>query len=229
MLFDALGTLVELEPPVPRLREELSRQARLEVSEAEAERALAAEISYYRAHLGEGHDAESLARLRRKCTEVLREALPERAHATELEPLQTILLDALRFRAFPDAAAAIAAMRRLGARVGVVSNWDISLEQVLRRVGLAPALEGVITSAGAGARKPDPRIFARALELLGAQAARTVHVGDSLAEDVAGARAAGISPILLRRDGAPGPPGVTTIANLELLGGALAVPPASQS
>ena len=98
----------------------------------------------------------------------------------------------------------------------VVSNWDVSLAEVLERVGLAPLLDGVVTSAAVGAAKPDPAIFAHALALAGVPAARARHVGDSLDEDVAGARAAGIEPVLLRRDGGPRPGrGVRTIAGLS--------------
>ena len=49
-----------------------------------------------------------------------------------------------------------------------------------------------------------------------ARADQTVHVGDSLENDVAGARAAGIRPVLVRRDGAA-PPGVESIATLREL------------
>jgi putative hydrolase of the HAD superfamily len=89
----------------------------------------------------------------------------------------------------------------------VVSNWDASLHEVLERVGLAPALEGVVTSAEVGARKPDVAIFERALELAGVPAAEAIHVGDNPAEDVKGARAAGIEAVLIRRDGGSGPDG----------------------
>jgi putative hydrolase of the HAD superfamily len=57
----------------------------------------------------------------------------------------------------------------------------------------------VVTSAGAGARKPDPAIFARALELAGCEAAEALHVGDTAVEDVEGARAAGIPALLIDR------------------------------
>jgi putative hydrolase of the HAD superfamily len=66
-------------------------------------------------------------------------------------------------------------------------------------------------------RKPSPEIFEHALVLAGAAAHEAIHVGDSLAEDVAGARAAGIEAVLIKRDGAPGPPGVRTIATLAAL------------
>ncbi len=77
ILLDALGTLVALEPPAPRLRAELAQRFGLEVSEEEAARAIAAEIAYYRAHLDEGRDeAESARRSAGACAEVLRSALP---------------------------------------------------------------------------------------------------------------------------------------------------------
>jgi putative hydrolase of the HAD superfamily len=44
-----------------------------------------------------------------------------------------------------------------------------------------------------------------------------VHVGDSAELDVAGAQAAGIRPVLVLRDGAPTPPGLTTIPDLSAL------------
>jgi putative hydrolase of the HAD superfamily len=215
--FDALGTLVALEPPGPLLRRGLEARAGVKVSAAEADVALAAEISYYRAHLHEGRDRQSVAGLRRRCAQVLLDALPARAQPIDVDSLEAVLLDALRFSAFADAREAIEAVRRARARAIVVSNWDVSLEDVLARLRLAPLLDGVVTSAQAGARKPSEAIFEQALDLFGVAPERAVHVGDSMDEDVAGARRAGIEPILLRRDGQPGPPGVRTISSLSEL------------
>jgi len=75
-------------------------------------------------------------------------------------------------------------------------------------------LDGVVTSAEFGVRKPAPEIFEHALGLAGVAAHEAMHIGDSLAEDVAGARAAGIEAVLINRDGDPGPPGVRTITAL---------------
>jgi putative hydrolase of the HAD superfamily len=221
VMFDALGTLVALEPPGPLLRRGLRANAGVEIGSTQADVALAAEITYYRAHLDEGRDRESLARLRRRCAQKLREALPATAQAIEIDSLEAILLDALRFSAFPDAREAIEAVKRLPARALVVSNWDVSLEDVLARLQLAPLLDGVVTSARAGARKPSEAIFVRALELAGVAAERAMHVGDSVVEDIAGARRAGIEPILVSRDGQEGPPGVRTISGLGELAGEL--------
>ena len=81
-----------------------------------------------------------------------------------------------------------------------VSNWDYELGDVLERIGLAGELDGVVTSAAAGARKPDPAIFELGLRIAGCQAAEAFHVGDG-DEDVEGARAAGIDAIRIDRGG----------------------------
>ena len=201
VLLDALGTLVELEAPAPRLRHELAGRLGLYVSEEDAQRAIAAEIAYYRVHLGEGRDPPSLAALRRRCAEVLWHELSgdEPGAAPQIEIVVDVLMASLHFRAFEDAPGALAALRKLGLAVVVVSNWDSSLPETLDHVGLAGLLDGVVTSAQAGVRKPGGAIFERALALAGARPEEAVHVGDSVAEDVEGARAAGIDAVLLAR------------------------------
>jgi FMN phosphatase YigB (HAD superfamily) len=231
LLIDGLGTLVSLAPPAPALRDELAGRFGIVVSEDEAGRALAAEITFYRAHMGLGRDVDSLAALRRRCAEVLREALPasDRLAAVEIEALTGALLGALRFDAYPDARPALLRARAAGARVVVVSNWDVSLADVLERVGLAPLLDGVVTSAAVGAAKPQPAIFMHALALAGVSVERggrveqggwVRHVGDTLDEDVRGASACGIPAVLLRRGAEPAPSpraGVATIGGLDEL------------
>lgn len=216
VLFDALGTLVELEPPAPVLRAELGKRFGVAVTDQQATHAIAAEIAYYRVHLNEGRDGPGLARLRGRCSEVLRAALPpsDALSAVGPEALTAALLASLRFSSFPDVLPALTAMRASGHRLVVVSNWDASLPEVLDRLALAPLLDGIVTSAQSGTAKPAPAIFESALRLAGAQPRDAVHVGDSLDEDVAGARSAGIEPILVRRNGTPGPPGVRTITTL---------------
>jgi putative hydrolase of the HAD superfamily len=221
LLLDALGTLVALEPPAAALRRGLRDRAGISVSQEQAESAIAAEITYYRGHLDEGRDRASLAGLRRRCAEALRAALPaspELASLSELS-LTELLLGSLRFRAFADVSPVLRAARARGIRIVVVSNWDVSLHEVLARLGLDLLLDGIITSAEVGRRKPAPEIFEQALTLAGVPAERALHVGDSLAEDVAGARAAGVEPVLLVREGdvAPGAGATRVIRTLREL------------
>ena len=93
----------------------------------------------------------------------------------------------------PGAAETIAALERAGVAVVIVTNSDGHGEENLRDSGFAGT--PVIDSTVVGVAKPDPRIFEIALELAGADPGATVHVGDALVNDVAGALAAGITPI----------------------------------
>ena len=219
LLLDALGTLVRLEAPAPRLRAELAQRFGVRVSVAQAEDAMSAEIRYYRAHLNEGGDAAGLAALRGRCAEVLRAALPQSQtlSAVARPELERALLSSLRFTAYDDALAALSALHADGVTLVVISNWDLSLHDVLERVGLSELLSAVVTSAEAGWRKPSPEIFTRGLALAGSTSGEAMHVGDSEAEDVIGARAAGIEPILISRSGEGGPEGVRTIRALTEL------------
>jgi putative hydrolase of the HAD superfamily len=220
LFIDGMGTLVALEDPAPRLARALARRLGVRVTPAQARAALRAEIAYYREHLQEGRDEESLADLRARCGAIVQGALPGLEGADPAQ-VTAALLDALRFSAQPDALEALTRVRASDTRVIVVSNWDVSLPEVLDRVGLGPLLDGVITSAGAGARKPDPAIFQRALALAGVAPERCLHVGDSPQEDVAGARAAGIEPVLLDRAGTYAGGGVRVIASLRELDASL--------
>lgn len=230
VLLDGLGTLVALEPSWGALVEHVRDVHGVELSLADAERAFQAEIVYYRAHHHEGRDPGALDGLRRRCAEVLRAQLPAQAIGElSLEQLTTAMLDALRFKAYPDAPAALAKLRAQGLALVVVSNWDVSLPAVLRNVGLDGMVDGVVTSAEVGRPKPAPEIFAAALALAECAPGRALHVGDSLEQDVHGALAAGVRAALLRRGdaepaGAPlGTPTISSLAELPpLLGWAIA-------
>lgn len=190
VFLDALGTLLELEPPWAHLRRALGD----DVPEERLVAAVRAEMAYYRDHSHEGRDAASLAALRQRAAAVLSEQL---GRPVDVERL----MGAIRFRAFPDAAPALEALRARGLTLVCVSNWDCALPEVLERTGLDPYFDGEVTSAGAGARKPDPAIFRPALELAGCEPAEALHVGDTPEEDVDGARTAGVPVLLIDRGG----------------------------
>jgi putative hydrolase of the HAD superfamily len=198
----------------------------LSVTDAEAERAIAREIAYYRAHLDEGRDDAGLQALRRRCARVLWSELPDGAAcAPEDDAIVEALLASLRFTAFEDVTPVLSELRELGLRLVVVSNWDVSLSRVLGDLDLTRWLDGVVTSAAVGARKPRREIFRRGLALAEAEPGQAMHVGDSLEEDVAGAQGAGIEPVLLLRAAnvGRGEPAteVTTIGTLRQLLGLL--------
>ena len=201
VLLDALGTLVRLEPPAPRLQASLATRLGLAVALDRCEAAMRAEMAYYGAHCARATDDAALAVLRLECADVLADVLAAGPNGAELLPCLT---DAVAFSAFADARPALDALAAQGRRLAVVSNWDVSLPPVLARLGLAPRLELVVHSAGVGAAKPDPRPFLVALERLGLPADACVHVGDDPRTDGEGAAAAGLDAIIVDRDGRGG-------------------------
>ena len=102
ILIDALGTLVELEPPWLHLARELGTEP-----DERLVRAVRAEMAYYREHSHEGRDRASLDELRTRCAEVLSRELD---HEITVETM----MSTIRFRAFPDAAPALAGLRARG-------------------------------------------------------------------------------------------------------------------
>jgi putative hydrolase of the HAD superfamily len=214
VLLDVLGTLVELEPPGPALREEIERRTGVDVGEARAAAAFVAEISYYLDHHMEGRDMAAVEALRDRCAEEIRRSLA--VEGLEHAAAREAMLAALRFRAFPDAAPLLRELKGRGLRVVAASNWDASLPEGLEQTGLARYLDGAVSSAVVGAAKPDPAVFGAALAVAGCAPHEALHVGDSPDGDVDGARAAGVPVALLDRYGALAdpPPPVPKISSL---------------
>jgi len=115
------------------------------------------------------------------------------------------------------AAGGLAALRARGLTVACISNSDGTVGALLERLGLGASLDFVVDSGLVGVEKPDPRIFALALERAGVAAAEAVHVGDLFSVDVIGARRAGIEPVLLDPRGRYGALGCRTTPDVPAL------------
>jgi putative hydrolase of the HAD superfamily len=211
VLLDALGTLVELAPPAPRLREALRERAGVDVGLEAAERGFAAEIEHYLANHMRGRDHEGLELLRDECAGAMHAAIGR--DDLSLADVRAAMLAALEFVPFPDVAPALAELRERGLRLVVVSNWDCSLPRWLDRAGIGELVDGTVSSAVVGVAKPDPAVFEAGLELAGCSAGDALFVGDSVANDVDGARAAGLRAVLVQRSGEH-PPGVEAVRSL---------------
>jgi putative hydrolase of the HAD superfamily len=212
VLFDAFGTLIELDRPAQRLRTSLRERLGADVSEQRARAAMRAEIAHYAAGCRWAADGASLARLRSDCAAVLMAEL-------ELDPggelALAVLGDAVRFRAYPDAATGLQAAADRGLATAVVSNGDCSLGDALSAAGLE--VGEVVDSATSGAVKPDPAIFLEALRRLGVSPGQALHVGDAPELDGAGARAAGIDVVIVDRREAPARGTIPSLRELEPL------------
>jgi putative hydrolase of the HAD superfamily len=102
---------------------------------------------------------------------------------------------------YPDVTPTLDALAARGLSLAIVSNWDSYLPKLLERRGLARYFQTVSVSAIEETGKPGAEIFHRTCARIGASAAETLHVGDSLRDDYEGARGAGLQALLLDRRG----------------------------
>ena len=113
----------------------------------------------------------------------------------------------LQFSLRPDCVATLAELRDAGLRIAVVSNIDDDyLQPMIARAGLADVLHHWTSSEEARSCKPDAGIYRYACAKAGCAPEQVLFVGDSPEQDVAGARALGMTTVLLREEGTP-PPG----------------------
>ncbi|MCS7207533.1 MAG: HAD-IA family hydrolase [Dehalococcoidia bacterium] len=123
---------------------------------------------------------------------------------------------------FPDVLPGLRLLRERGLVLGVLSNINRDGPALLNGLGLAGAVDFLVTSREVGVEKPHPRIFQEALRRAGVQPHEALHVGDQVESDVVGAQGVGIHPVLMDRYGhlvAPeGVPVVRSVAEVaELL------------
>jgi len=109
------------------------------------------------------------------------------------------------WRLFPECLDVLQTLQQQGYILGVISNWDIRLFDLLKGLGLMPYLQQVSISALVGWEKPHRQIFQHATAAVAVDPARAVHIGDNLHADVQGAQQAGLQPLWLQRDGASHP------------------------
>ena len=117
------------------------------------------------------------------------------------------------FELYDDALPALAAVRARGLRVGLLSNTARDLDEFVRHHGLE--VDAVLTSRTHGKTKPHETIFRRMLELLAVEPDEAMMIGDTLEDDVNGARAVGMRAVLVDREGRyPGEERITGLAGL---------------
>jgi HAD superfamily hydrolase (TIGR01509 family) len=184
---DGYGTLVRLVDPVPALRQAL-RERGIDCGTEAARAGFEAEVAYYRPNALQGRDPESLAGLRLECARIFLEGARAELPAASFVDA---FMAAIALEPIEGAFETVRALRARGLEVAVVSNWDISLTEQLERLGTAALFRAIVTTAEAGAPKPEPAVFRLALERLGVEAGRVLHVGDEPGDEE-GARAAGI-------------------------------------
>jgi putative hydrolase of the HAD superfamily len=119
------------------------------------------------------------------------------------------------WRLEPGALELLQDLRGAGFRLGIISNFDLRLYEILKQVGVSDLFEHVIVSSQVGADKPSPRIFEEALRRFKVEPAEILHVGDDETADGDGARVLGIQTCILGFAGT----GLNTVRERIGLGG----------
>ncbi|MFI1421950.1 HAD family hydrolase [Streptomyces sp. NPDC020731] len=128
--------------------------------------------------------------------EVMRRRAAERAVTAVLAPGN--------YRVFDEVTGLLADLVAARVPIGIVSNFDDLLVDILRTTGLEQVFTTVVTSYRFGVCKPDPRIFHEAVGAIRTSPASTCYVGDSVYSDMGGARNAGLYGVLVDREGLHG-------------------------
>lgn len=206
IFFDAAGTLFEVRGSVGELYSRIALRYGIKTVPADLQASFTRAFRSQPPMAFSGLEGEDLRRAERRWWfEVVRQVFEERMTP---KILTAYFDDAFRvfgrgegWRLFPDTRPGLERLQRSGYRLGIVSNFDSRLYEVLRALNLDSFFESVVISSRAGAAKPNRRIFEIALQTMNVPHTAAVHIGDSLTEDVAGARNAGLKAILLERAG----------------------------
>ncbi|MDP9224756.1 MAG: HAD-IA family hydrolase [Actinomycetota bacterium] len=125
--------------------------------------------------------------------------------------------DKSSYKLFPDVLDAFSELRQMGYRLGLISNFERWLEEVLVEEKAGDIFDVRVISGIEGVEKPDVEIYRLALSRAHAGASECVHVGDSMTNDIEPARAVGMKVVLIDRSDRFPEAAVPRIASLEEL------------
>lgn len=154
-------------------------------------------------------------------TEMLRPCLAdadEDALAACARECQRVFDEAGSYALYPDVLPVLRTLKERGLTLGVISDWGIGLGLILRHHDLIQYFDFAAVSAAVRLAKPDPALFEMALRRADAIPDYALHIGDSYVLDVLGARAAGITPVLLDRRGGVSADAVDCVVVRDLYG-----------
>jgi putative hydrolase of the HAD superfamily len=192
--FDVGGTLIEPWPSVGHIYAEVA--ARHGLRSLSADTLNARFRAAWKARPDFAHSRAAWAEL---VDEVFLDIAPGLPSRTFFPALYGRFAEADAWRIFEDVLPALDALASRGIKLGVISNWDERLRELLRNLQLDRHFEALAISYEIGFPKPSATIFGHAATKLGLPAWSILHVGDSLELDVAGARAAGFHALRIDR------------------------------
>ena len=221
VFFDAGDTLLHAHPSFAELFAETCRNAGhpLEASAVEeVQKSLGAHMIEVAYESGIENPSLSYDASRKFWTALYRLLLQKLELDEALaEDLVEVFSDRSSYRLFDDAAPVLHELRQRGYRIGLISNFESWLDDLLVELELGETFDVKIISAVEGIEKPDLRIYEAALARAGVDAEAAVHVGDSVKFDIEPAERLGMYPILLDRAGRHSDGPWHTISSLEEL------------
>lgn len=197
VLFDVDFTLVKPGPDLgPEGYRRLGKRFGLELDPVRYDEARAAAIAELKRHPELDHDEEVWILF----TEEIIRGMGGSGRTYECAVAMTRAWEhAEHFELFEDAIPVLEELRRYQLKLGLVSNTARDLDEFVDHHGLE--VDAVLSSRSHGKTKPHETIFRAMLQRLAVEPAGAAMVGDSLEDDVEGARAVGIRAFLLDRDG----------------------------
>jgi putative hydrolase of the HAD superfamily len=135
-------------------------------------------------------------------TEIFRRLdISENKHEEIFDEIYLFFADPSAWELYPDTIESLEKLKSENFSLAIVSNWNSSLEKVVKGLGIDHFFEFMLASADVGCKKPSPKIFELALERADVEPSRVVHIGDTYATDVLGARRAGIRAVMIDHNG----------------------------
>jgi HAD superfamily hydrolase (TIGR01549 family) len=201
VLFDFGDTLVTLSPAKEELFIIAAQSVGLELELAPVARAYQIVDFHNKYSSIQVTDRESFYR---QFNEKLCEALGISSYFEVLYPaLLALFKQRKSWQLIEGVAQVLSQLHDRGIPLALVANWDANLASVAEQLGIRQYFSVIVSSQAAGVEKPNPAIFQRALDelSLSAQTDQIVYVGNEYRADVLGARAGGLTPVLIDRSG----------------------------
>lgn len=206
VFFDLYHTLVQYEPPQEELEAKALQELGVSVTPEALRRPIVAadEFIYNEIAvrpLSYRSTEERIALYMQYQETALREAGIKYDQKLVMDLLGRMQQTKMNLVLFDDVAPAMTDLKNKGVILGLISNVEQDMTDTITRLGLPSWLDIVVTSQNAGANKPRPEIFQKALEQAGVQSSEAIYIGDQYKVDVVGANGAGMKGILLDRYG----------------------------
>jgi REG-2-like HAD superfamily hydrolase len=207
IFFDAGFTLLYPHPSIPEVCQQVCQQLGLHIQLDKLQQSMEeVEDLYFRQQLlshSPWDDAQAIYQFWISYyTSILRPSVVEQDEARLHRLAQAIYEEFgkhTNWKVYPDVPATLEQLQAQGYSLGVISDWGIELGPILRKLGLTRYFDCLLISAVTRYAKPSPHLYELALQRANAIPDYTLHVGDSYIYDVLGARASGITPVLLDR------------------------------